>query len=36
MRFLCHLFMASLATALLYVAFIAFSYIEMLHKAFAA
>jgi hypothetical protein len=36
MRFLYHLLMAALATALLYVAFIAFSYIEMLHKAFVA
>jgi hypothetical protein len=36
MRFLYHFLMAVLATALLYVAFIAFSYIEMLHKAFAA
>jgi len=36
MRFLYHLLMTALATALLYIASIAFSYIEMLYKAFAA
>ena len=36
MRFLYHLFMAALATALLYVASVAFHYIEMLYRAFAS